>query len=128
MHTPQPSPALERAIAFIEGFEDDTGQAGVRELLADLRELAVAPDPLGPIQGPVRAKYHGTHLTITSADRCSHNRYWRWLDAQNWDNWHPAHWHEHLRRRTPDGREWGHSGGIYVLDDFGSLVLVEPAP
>lgn len=52
----------------------------------------------------------------------------RYFKPEGWsdDWWKPQCWTFSMSRADSDGRQWLHSGGDYVMDDFGDLVEVRP--
>lgn len=68
MHSTPVTPTvsvLQRAVAFLAGFEDDPDQPGARELLADLRAAAEATAQVDlAAEAAAEAKIHASKVAI----------------------------------------------------------------
>ena len=53
--------------------------------------------------------------------------YQRGKRPEGWRDWHPSHWCGHHSLTDSMGRKWVRCGDTYVVDDFGTLVLVGAA-
>ena len=61
-------------------------------------------------------------------DHHNSNRYTkRYSKPDGWKDgwWRPEYWSLTMNRVDSDGRRWSHTGGDYVMDDFGDLVEVK---
>ena len=114
--------ALHAAIGFIAGFEDDTGQSGVTELLDLLQHAAAQPVNLPPDaivlapreRAPVRwvgqmnAYYWGGgNIQRRHANSCAPY----WVGSEE-------------RKAVLGGEAWHSANRYYVPDSFGDLVEV----
>ena len=129
--------ALHAAIGFIAGFEDDTSQSGVTELLALLRQAAAQPTPskttspdVISLPAHVRGEfiYSGDSINHYDAQGNEDVYYRRRYCPPSWGDigvtWHPSYWDRHSYRVAHDGRRFSELAVSMVCDDFGFLVPV----
>ena len=130
---------LDHAERFIAGFEDDAAQEGVEQLLAQLRQAALARramlrklDSLElrgfGVDKRVRFRDNDDTITLEVTDRVGNSvrLHQRLMCPAGWTTaiWNPAHWRLHETRVDNLGRDWSRIGGHYVIDNFGDLVEV----
>ena len=88
------------------------------------------PVPTDSWDGRVQFSSYETSVILTIGEaHKNRNRYTkRYSKPANWQDswWRPEYWSLSMNRVDSDGRSWAHSGGNYVMDDFGDLVEVRP--
>ena len=103
------------------------------EMIKETHGLATVPPGAIVLPGVDGAKWQfsgdDTHEVLTIGGDGNSDRFTkRWLCPDSWKNscvpWHQSHRRLNMDRTDAAGREFSHSGEVYVMDDFGSLVEV----